>query len=262
MTVLRYSANLGFLWPDRPLLERIDAAAGAGFKAIELHWPYDTPAAEVRARCERHGLKLLGINTVRGNLAAGENGLGALAGREAEFQAAVDQSIAYCLEAGGTAIHCMAGFVPAEAREAAARVFVKNLREASDKAAPHGLTLLLEALNPHDAPGYFYSTQAEAARIQEEAGRANIKLMFDVYHVGAAEGDVLRRLTRYLPAIGHVQIAAVPSRAEPDEGEINYRAVLDHLAGIGYGGWVGLEYKPRAGTDEGMGWVKALGISL
>ena len=143
MTTLRYSANLGFLWPDRPLLARIDAAAHAGFKAIELHWPYDTPAAAVRARCERHGLQLLGINTVRGDLGAGENGLGALAGREAEFQAAVDQSIAYCLAAGGTAIHCMAGFVPPEAREAAGRVFVKNLREASDKAAPHGLTLLL-----------------------------------------------------------------------------------------------------------------------
>jgi hydroxypyruvate isomerase len=257
---LRFSANLDFLWPDRPLLERIDAAADAGFRAIELHWPYDTPAREVRARCERHGLTLLGINTVRGN--PGENGLGALAGREAEFQAAVDQSIAYCLEAGGTAVHCMAGFVPPQAREEARRVFTKNLREASGKAAPHGLTLLLEALNPRDAPGYFYATQAEAARVLEEVGRPNIKLMFDVYHVGVSEGDILGKLAHYMPIIGHVQIAAVPSRAEPDEGEIDYRAVFAGLDTLGYESWVGAEYKPRAGTDEGLVWTQGLGVNL
>jgi hydroxypyruvate isomerase len=256
---LRFSANLGFLWPGLPILERIDAAAAAGFKAIELHWPYDTPAAEVRARCELHGLQLLGINTVRGK--PGENGLGALAGREAEFQAAVDQSIAYCLEAGGTAIHCMAGFVPSQAREEACRVFVKNLREASDKASPHGLMLLLEALNPRDAPDYFYSTQAEAARIREEVGRPNVKLMFDVYHVGVSEGDVLRKLAHYMPVIGHVQVAAVPSRAEPDEGEIDYRTVLAELDKLGYDGWVGAEYKPRADTDDGLGWMQRLGVT-
>jgi 2-dehydrotetronate isomerase len=260
MTTLRFSANLGFLWPDRPLLERIDAAARAGFKAIELHWPYDTPAAQVRDRCERHGLKLLGINTARGR--PGENGLGALAGREAEFHAAVDQSIAYCVEAGGTAVHCMAGFVAPEAREEAARVFVNNLREASDKAEPHGLTLLLEALNPHDAPGYFYARQAEAARIRDEVGRSNVKLMFDVYHVGATEGDVLRRLARHMPVIGHVQIAAVPSRAEPDEGEIDYRAVFVELGKLGYDGWVGAEYRPRGQTDEGLVWLQRLGVAL
>jgi hydroxypyruvate isomerase len=256
---LRFSANLGFLWPGLPILERIDAAAAAGFKAIELHWPYDTPAAEVRARCEFHGLQLLGINTVRGK--PGENGLGALAGRETEFQAAVDQSIAYCREAGGTSIHCMAGFVPPETREEASRVFVKNLREASDKASPHGLMLLLEALNPRDAPDYFYSTQAEAARIREEVGRPYLKLMFDVYHVGVSEGDVLRKLAHYMPVIGHVQVAAVPSRAEPDEGEIDYRTVLAELDKLGYDGWVGAEYKPRADTDGGLGWMQRLGVT-
>ncbi len=260
MKTLRFSANLGFLWPDLPLLARIDAAARAGFKAIELHWPYDTPATEVRTRLERHGLKLLGINTVRGK--PGENGLGAIPGREAEFQAAVDQSIAYCVEAGGTAIHCMAGAVAPEAREEGARVFVKNLREASDKATPHGLTLLLEALNPNDAPGYFYATQAEADGIREEAGRANIKLMFDAYHVGRAEGDVMRKLAHYMPAIGHVQIAAVPTRAEPDEGEIDYRAVLAELAKLDYDGWVGCEYRPRAQTDLGLAWTRNLGVTL
>jgi hydroxypyruvate isomerase len=256
---LRLSANLGFLWPDRPLLDRIDAAAAAGFRAIELHWPYDTPAGEVRSRCERHGLKLLGINTVRGK--PGENGLGALAGREAEFQASVDQSVAYCREAGGTSIHCMAGFVPPEARKEASRALVKNLREASDKAASQDLMLLLEALNPRDAPGYFYATQAEAARIREEVDRPNVKLMFDVYHVGVSEGDVLRKLAHYMPIIGHVQVAAVPSRAEPVEGEIDYRAVFAELDKLGYEGWVGAEYKPRADTDEGLTWMRHLGVT-
>jgi hydroxypyruvate isomerase len=258
--MLRFSANLGFLWSNLPLLERIDRAAATGFRAVELHWPYDVPARDVRACCEQHGLKLLGINTVRGR--PGENGLGALAGREAEFQAAVDQSIAYCLEAGGTAIHCMAGFVEPEARAAAGRILVENLREAADKAAPHGLTLLLEALNPYDAPGYFYATQAEADRIREEAGRENVKLMFDVYHVGASEGDVLRKLERYMPVVGHIQIAAVPSRAEPDEGEIAYSAIFEAIDALGYDGWVGCEYKPRGPVEEGLEWLRKLAVSL
>lgn len=253
MTTPKFSANLGFLWPDRPLLERIDAAARAGFRAIELHWPYDTPARQVRRRCERHGLALLAVNTVRGK--PGENGLGALAGREREFQAAVDQSIAYCLEAGASAIHCMAGFVSADAREVAAHVFVDNLREASAKASPHGLTLLLEALNPYDAPGYFYSTQAEAAAILKEADCLNIRLMFDVYHVGRTEGGVSEVLARNMPLIGHVQIASVPDRAEPDSGEIDYELILPKLNDLGYDGWIGAEYKPRADTDDGLRWL-------
>jgi hydroxypyruvate isomerase len=138
---------------------------------------------------------------------------------------------------------------------------VKNLREASDKAASQDLMLLLEALNPRDAPGYFYATQAEAARIREEVDRPNVKLMFDVYHVGVSEGDVLRKLAHYMPIIGHVQVAAVPSRAEPDEGEIDYRAVFAELDKLGYEGWVGAEYKPRADTDEGLTWMRHLGVT-
>ena len=257
MTMLKFSANLGFLWPDRPLLERIDAAVKAGFKAIELHWPYDTPASEVRDRCERHGVRLLAVNTVRGQ--PGENGLGALAGREREFQAAVDQSIAYCLEAGASAIHCMAGFVPEDARAAAVTTFVDNLREASTKAAPYGLTLLLEALNPYDAPGYFYSTQAEAAAILKMADRPNIRLMFDVYHVGRTEGDVAEVLTRHISLIGHVQIASVPNREEPDSGEVNYQELFLKMNRLGYDGWIGAEYRPRGDTDSGLRWMSAYG---
>ena len=260
--MLRFSANLGFLWPDRPLLEKIDAAAAAGFKAVELHWPYDVPARDVKARCDGHGLKLLGVNTVRGDLGKGENGLGALKGREAEFQAAVDQSIRFCVEAGGTAVHCMAGRVEPEDRVEARKLFVRNLQEASAKAAPHGLTLLLEPLNVKDAPGYFYSTLAEGATVIEEADCHNIKLMFDAYHVGVTEGDVVAKLERYYPIVGHVQIAAVPTRAEPDEGTFKWAPFFAALERLGYSGWVGAEYKPRAETDAGLGWVKTLGVTL
>ncbi len=260
--MLRFSANLGFMWPDRPLLDRIDAAAKAGFRAVELHWPYDVPAARVRDRCASHGIGLLGINTVRGDVANGENGLGALAGREAEFQAAVDQSLAFCRDAGGTAVHCMAGVVPPDRREAARAVFVANLREASAKAARDGITLLLEPLNPHDAPGYFYSTVEEGEAIIAETGRDNLKLMFDCYHVGRVGGDVIASLERLLPVIGHVQIAAVPSRAEPDRGDLDYRAVFAALERSPYAGWTGCEYKPAGDTDAGLSWVGALGADL
>lgn len=256
----RFSANLGFLWPDRPLLDRIDAAAAAGFRAIELHWPYDVPAAEVRARCEAHGLALLGVNTSRGR--EGEFGLGALPGREAEFQAAVDQSIAFCVDAGGSAIHCMAGVTGGVDPAAARATFVENLRQASRKAEPHGLTLLLEPINPKDAPGYFYSTVAEGADLIEEVGAGNLRLMFDCYHVGMVGQDVVATLRRFLPLVGHVQFASVPDRAEPDGGSVDYAAAFGAIDALGWAGWVGAEYKPRAGTDEGLGWMTALaGVS-
>ena len=256
----RFSANLGFLWPDRPLLDRIDAAAAAGFRAIELHWPYATPAAAVRQRCAEHGIVLLGINTPVGNAEKGDFGLAAQAGREAEFSDGFRQSADYARAAGGSSVHVMAGVVAPEHKARAKEVFIENLAFAA-KAAPD-LTLLLEPINQRDKPGYFYSTLGEAADIIGEVGAPNLKIMFDVYHVGVSEGDVLTRLERHLPRIGHVQIAAVPSRVEPDEGEIAYGAVFAALERLGYAGWTGCEYKPRAGTDEGLAWVKTLGVSL
>jgi hydroxypyruvate isomerase len=258
----RFAANLGFLWPDRPLLDRIDAAHRAGFKAIELHWPYDVPAQEVKAACSARGLTLLGINTVFGDAARGESGLGAVPGREEAFQAAVDQAIDYCRASGAIAIHAMAGIVPPERMAEATGVFTDNLQLAAEKAASHGLTILLEPINQRDKPGFFYSTIARAAEMIARVGAPNVKIMFDVYHVGVSEGDVLRRIERYLPLIGHVQIAAVPSRAEPDEGEINFPAVFAALDQLGYDGWIGCEYKPRGDTDAGLGWTTKLGVTL
>lgn len=257
----RFSANLGFLWADLPLLERIDRAAAAGFRAVELHWPYAVPAAQVHATCARHNLALLGINTVVGDKAKGEAGLGALASRERDFQAAIDQSIAYCKASGATAIHAMAGVVADDERASARAVFENNLAEASRKVRQENLTLLLEPLNPRDQPGYFYSTLGEVAAIIETVGCDNIRLMFDVYHVGVTEGDIITKLRRYRELIGHIQIAAVPSRAEPDEGEIAYRAIFDEIDASGYDGWVGCEYKPRGDVEEGLRWMQALEVA-
>jgi hydroxypyruvate isomerase len=256
--VPRFSANIGFLWPGLPLIERMEAAARAGFGAVEMHFPYDVPAGRVGSAARGLGLTLLGINTSLGDAARGERGLGALPGRERDFQAAIDQSIEYCIASGATAIHAMAGNVAAAEREQARAVFAGNLRTASAKAAPHGLTLLLEPLNPRENPGYFYSRLAEAAALIEELALPNVKLQLDFYHVAISEGDVLTRLERYLPITGNVQIAAVPSRAEPDEGEIAYPAVFAALDRLGFQGWVGCEYRPRAATDEGLVWMKKL----
>jgi 2-dehydrotetronate isomerase len=260
--VLRFSANLGFLWPDRPLLERIAAAGRASFTAVELHFPYDTPAAETRAACAEAGVKLLGINTAIDPRPGGHLGLAAVPGREADFAVLIDQSIAYQVAAGGTAIHVMAGLVPDAERATGTETLVRNLALAAQKAAPHGLTLLLEPLNPNDNPGYFYSTVEPIVAVIERIAAPNLKLMFDAYHVARAEGDVIRRLREFWPQVGHVQIAAVPSRAEPDEGELNFPAIFTVLEELGYAGWIGAEYKPRGDTNVGLAWVKTLGVAL
>jgi 2-dehydrotetronate isomerase len=259
MTTL--SANLGFLWPELPLLARIDAAAKAGFPAVELHWPYDVPAGEVKAACARHGLALLGLNTPIGDSAKGEFGLGALPGREADFAATMQQAIDYAVEAGAGAIHVMAGVTAGMDRAACRDTFIANLKRFAGQAEAKGLILLLEAINPRDKPGYFYSTQGEAADIIAAVGAPNIKLMFDVYHCGVAEGDITKKLEQFVPLIGHIQIAAVPGRAEPDEGEVDYRHIFAALTRLGWNKPIGCEYKPRAGTDAGLGWRGKLGIA-
>jgi len=177
-------------------------------------------------------------------------------------KAGFEQALAWALASGASAIHVMPGIVPESSRESATRTMVDNLRWASDCVHTHGLTLLLEAINQRDKPGYFYSRLEQSNAVREAAGRNNIKLMFDVYHVGVAEGDALTKLARYMPHIGHIQIAAVPSRAEPDEGEIRYEVIFKEIDRLGYAGWVGCEYKPRASVEEGLKWVAAMGLSL
>lgn len=255
--MIKLSANLGFMWPDRPLLERIAAAGWAGFRAVELHWPYDVPAADIAAACRAADVRLLGLNTAVGNAAAGEFGLCALPGREADFTAAFTQALDYARVTGAAAIHVMAGVAPDTPETE--WTLVQNLRAASAEAAMVGVTVLLEAINPRDKPGYFYHRVERAAEIIESVGAPNVRLMYDAYHVGVGQGDVIRRFEALLPLIGHVQIAAVPSRAEPDEGELSYPDIFDAIEASGYDGWVGCEYRPRADTDAGLRWRDTFG---
>ncbi|WP_114947174.1 hydroxypyruvate isomerase family protein [Microvirga calopogonii] len=251
----RFSANLGFLFTEVPEIERVAAAATAGFKAVEMHWPYQVPAAEMRSALTGSQVTMLGLNTPVGNAAAGDFGLGALPGRESEFMQAVEQAVSYGHAIGATAVHCMAGVVTPDAVSAAERTFVANLTLAADRAAQAGMTVLIEPINHRDKPGYFLHEVEQAASIIGQVGRRNVKIMFDCYHTQIMQGDLTRRLKDHLDLIGHVQIAAVPSRAEPDEGEIDCRYIGQFLDRIGYDGWIGAEYKPRGRTEDGLGWL-------
>ncbi len=246
---VRLSANLGFLWADRPLAQAIHAAQAAGFDAVECHWPYDAPVEEVRAALTATGLPMLGLNTRRGDVGAGDNGLAALPGREGAAQAAIDEAIAYADAVGAAAIHVMAGVAEGEA---AGATFLTNLRYATERTRR---TILIEPLNRHDAPGYFLRTTDQAAQVIEAVAAPNLKLMFDCYHVGRTEGDVITRLAALLPLVGHIQIAAVPDRGAPDHGELHYPTVLAAIAELGWPGHVGAEYRPAGPTDASLGWM-------
>jgi hydroxypyruvate isomerase len=250
----RFAANLGYLFTDRALLERIHAAASAGFKAIELQFPYDVPAAQVHAAIARHKLTMLGINTPPGER-DGEFGMAAVPGREKDFAALFAHALDYVTAIGGTAIHCLAGKVAPEQRPAADRVFLDNLKRAADLAAANGITLLIEPINARDRPHYFLNHVEHAAAVIAKAAKPNIKMQFDFYHVQIVGGDITRRLEKFFPAIGHLQCAAVPSRHEPDEGEVNYRAVFEAVDRLGYKGWIGAEYRPRGRTEDGLSWM-------
>ncbi len=250
---MRFSANLGFLWTELDLPDAIRAAKRAGFDAVELHWPYATPAEQVRDALTKTELPLLGLNTDRGDVSAGENGLSALPGREADARAAIDQALDYADATDARAVHVMAGFANGPAAHA---TFVENLRYACAKARDR--TILIEPLNRHDAPGYLLQTTDQARAIIEEVDAANLRLMFDCYHVGRTEGDVTTRLESNLDIIGHIQFASVPDRGAPDHGELHYTAVFEAIKALGYGKPLGAEYKPKGLTNDTLGWLADL----
>jgi len=248
---MQFSANLGFLWSDLALPDAIRAAAAAGFDAVECHWPYAHAPEAVSAALAETGLAMLGLNTLRGQ--PGENGLSAIPGREAEARAEIDRAITYARAIGCGSVHVMAGVAEGPQAEA---VFLANLDHAC-RAAPD-LTILIEPLNSYDAPGYFLSRSDQAVALIERLGHPNLKLMFDCYHLQIMEGDLTRRLTRLLPVIGHVQIAAVPDRGTPDHGEVDYRHICAVLRDLGWDRPLGAEYKPVGATGDSLGWLPEL----
>jgi hydroxypyruvate isomerase len=259
ITMPRFAANLGYLFTDRPLLARIDAAAACGFKAIELQFPYDVPAGQVQAAIARNKLTMLGVNTPPGER-DGEFGLAAVPGREKDWQALFLRALDYITAIGGSAVHCLAGKAAPEQRPAAERVFIENLKAAADLAAAKKIVLLIEPINARDRPNYFLNHVEHAADVIAKAGKPNIKMQFDFYHVQIVGGDLITRLEKFMPVIGHLQCAAVPTRHEPDEGEINYPAVFAAADRLGFAGWIGCEYRPRGRTEAGLGWGKEFGL--
>ena len=270
--MIRLAANLSFLWPDRPLVERIRAARKAGFRAVEFQFPYEVPSAVIKAELAANHLIALGINTPPGRANVGELGFGAVEGREDDFERSIDEAIAYARGCGAAAIHVMAGNVETRRRPAGRDVFVQNLRYTLEKmnicdkrssSKPCGierqkLTFLLEPLNRYDHPMYFYSSVAEVAEIIDEIAAPQLRLQFDVYHVARGGADPIEQLCRYYSCIGHVQIAGLSARNEPDTGWLDYRRIFAVLEEIGYEGWVGCEYRPVGDTDVGLSWISRL----
>ncbi|MBV9953752.1 MAG: TIM barrel protein [Pseudolabrys sp.] len=256
----RFSAHVGYLFPDRPLLERFDAVAKAGFKAVDMPAPYEVPAAAIKDAVTRNGLTPLGLNTPR-HFKDAPHSLAALPGREKDWDQAFDLALEYATTIGNSGIHCMGGIVPDGQRAEAEMTFIANLKRSADIAAAKNVTLLIEPINPRDAPGYFLNRVDHAADIIAKVGKPNVKIQFDFYHVQIVSGDLIKNLIKYFPLVGHLQCAAVPVRHEPDtDCEINYPFVFAEVDKLGYKGWIGAEYHPRGRTEDGLGWATPYGV--
>jgi hydroxypyruvate isomerase len=249
---MQFSANLGFLWADLSLPDAIRAAKAAGFDAVECHWPYDTDPAQVKAALAETEFQMLGLNTSRGDVEAGDNGLSALPDRITQARTAIDQAVAYGNDIGALNIHVMAGFASGEDAHA---TFVENLKYACALAATKGVTILIEPLNRYDAPGYFLQTTDQAVAIMAQVNAANLKLMFDCYHVQLTEGDLTNKLTNLKEQIGHIQFASIPDRAAPDHGEVNFHHLFSVIQELGYTMPLGAEYKPHGSTQDTLTWL-------
>lgn len=246
----RFAANLTMMFTERPFLERFEAAAAAGFRAVEFLFPYDWPAAEVRAALDAAGLELALFNAPPGDWEAGERGLAALPGREAEFREAFARALDYAAVLRPARLHVMAGLATGpEARE----TYLANLAWAAGAAGAQRLAI--EPINSRDMPGYHLATSEDAVAVLDAVGAGNLGLQLDLYHAQIMEGDLTRRIERLLPRIAHVQIASVPERHEPDEGEVNYPHLFALLDRLGYAGFVGCEYRPKGRTEDGLGWL-------
>ena len=255
----RFAANLSLMFCEMPFLDRFAAAAAAGFNAVEFQFPYAWPAHEIAARLQQHGLELAMFNAPPGDWEAGDRGLAIQPDRRGEFKAALGLALQYADLLHVPQLHVMAGvYQPGDDAGAARRVYVENLRDAAQAAAAHGVGLLIEPLNLRDNPGYFLHTSAQAAAVIADVDAPNLRLQFDMYHTQISEGDIATRLEALFGLVGHVQVAGVPGRHEPDEGELNYPWLFRLLDAWGYAGHVGCEYRPRGRTTDGLGWLRKI----
>jgi len=252
----RFAANLSMLFTEVPFLERFELAARAGFAAVECQFPYEAPAAQIRARLDVNGLAMVLHNLPAGDWAAGDRGLAALPGRVDEFRAGVPRAIAYAHALGVTQLNCLAGIAPAGIdADTVHRTLVDNLRFAARALAAEGLKLLVEPINTFDIPGFVVNRTAQCVALLDEVGAANAFVQYDAYHAQRMEGELAGTLARHLPRIAHVQVADNPGRHEPGTGEIRFDFLFAELDRLGYAGWIGCEYRPAGRTDVGLDWL-------
>lgn len=253
----KFAANLTMLYGEHGFLDRFAAAAKDGFKGVEYLFPY---AFEKDALVD--GLKANGLTQVLHNLPAGdwdsgERGIAILPDRKGEFQDGVGRAIEYATALGCPQLNCLAGIRPdGVSAEAAHATFVENLKFAAGELQKAGIKLLIEAINTRDIPGFFLTTTAQARKVIDDVGSPNLYVQYDIYHMQIMEGDLAPTIEANLPKIAHMQLADNPGRHEPGTGEINYGFLFGFIDGLGYDGWIGCEYKPKAGTSEGLGWLK------
>jgi 2-dehydrotetronate isomerase len=255
----KFAANLSFLFTELPFLDRFEAAAKAGFKAVEYLNPFEAPKADIAARLKAHGLTQALFNMAHGDWTKGERGMSAIPGRSAEFEQAVTAAIDCAQAFGCQRLFAMAGL---RHHGAERKTYVENLRTAARMCAPHGIDVIIEPINTRDIPGYFLNLTEDARSIIHEVGAPNVGLQFDIYHRQVMQGDVIMAIREFGHLARHYQIANPPDRSEPDEGEINYRSVFAEIDRSGFTGFVGCEYKPRAGTVAGLGWAQRCGVAL
>ena len=269
----KFAANLSMMYVELPFLDRFEAAAKDGFKAVEYLFPYAFEAKELAARLKNNGLQQVLFNLPPGGVDAasidaawngGTRGIACIPGREAEFAAGADLALRYAEALNCPRLHMMAGLVPVGKNKVNMReTYINNAKAASQLVAKQGINLLLEPINTRDIPGFFLNRQDEAHTLIAEIGQPNVKVQMDLYHCQIVEGDVAMKIRQYLPTgnVGHFQIAGVPERQEPDVGEMNYPYLFDLIDSLGYDGWIGCEYKPKLGgqlngTTKGLGWLQ------
>jgi hydroxypyruvate isomerase len=253
----RFAANLTMMYNEHAFLDRFAAAARDGFKAVEFLFPYEFPAGELKTRLDAHGLTQALFNAPPGDWNNGERGFASLPGREDEFKRSVETALDYARVLGNRKLHVMAGLIATDqSRDRHRGVYLKNLAYAAQAAQAEQITVVIEPINTRDIPGYFLNRQDDAQAICAEVGAPNLQVQFDCYHCQIVEGDLAMKLRRDMAGIGHIQIAGVPERHEPDIGELNYPYLFDLIDSLGYDGYIGCEYRPRAGTSAGLGWIR------
>lgn len=250
----RFAANLTMMFTEYPFLDRFAAAARAGFEAVEFLFPYDHPMDAIAERLSKHGLKQALFNIPAGSWEAGDRGMAALGDRFGELQDSVGLALRYAEVTGVGRLHLMAGIAD-NTDSRAIDAYRRAVEWSAEALNSKGIDLLLEPINARNMPGYFLNNFAFAEDLIEKLKLPNLKLQFDIYHRQIIHGDVTKALERAMPIIGHIQTASVPLRHEPFTGELNDGFVFDAIDRLGYSGFVGCEYNPRAGTAAGLDWL-------